>query len=275
MSKQNLAEPEDFMDQHGLGDNQPPTDVDPLFDRLHEDHKDLIERRNALLDGIDRAPAVIEEGDEETAGKMADFVDEQLNKFIKHAKAVHENEKAPFLQAGRTVDGFKHFLIDDVEDGKTKVNEVRKTFADKKAAKKRRQLEEEARQAREEQARLEREAAEKAAALREENDLEAALAAEEAAKQAKIDAEKAEIAAAAKPAELGKSRGDYGGQTSLKQFWNVADINRETLDLEALRQHFTDDALKRAATSWKDSNKDFLKSGGTLTGARIFEDTRL
>ncbi len=129
--------------------------------------------------------------------------------------------------------------------------------------------------AREEQKRLEREAAEKAAKIKEQGDLDRALQVEEEARQAKINAEKAIAEAAAKPAELGKSRGAHGGQTTLKQFWNVAEIDRETIDLEALRPHFTDDALKRAAGSWTNANKDFLKSGGALTGARIFEDTRI
>ncbi len=255
--------------------NRPPPDLDPLLERLREDHADLIQRRDGLLRSIERSPTEIEEGDEDLAGKMADFVDEQLTKFVKHAEAVHKDDKAPFLQAGRTVDSFLHALIDDINKGKAKVNAVRKAYADAKATKERLRREEEARLAREEQARLEKEAADQAAKIKEQDDLEDALQAEERARQAKIDAEKAAAAATVKPAELGKSRGVHGGQTTLKQFWNVAEIDRDTIDLEALRSHFTDDALKKAATSWKDANKDFLKSGGALTGARIFEDTRL
>ena len=266
MSEAALAEP---------GHNLPPPDLDPLLERLREDHADLIKRRDELLGAIERSPAEIEEGDEELAGKLADFVDKQLIAFVKHAEAVHKHDKAPFLQAGRTVDSFLHALIDDINKGKAKVNAVRKAYADAKATKERLRREEEARLAREEQKRLEREAAEKAAKMRDQGDLERALLAEESAKQAKIDAEQAEAAAAAKPAELGKSRGVHGGQTTLKQFWNVAEIDRGTIDLEALRQHFTDDALKKAANSWRDANKTFLEGGGTLTGARIYEDTRL
>lgn len=266
MSETALAEP---------GHNEPPTDLDPLLERLREDHADLLKRRDDLLGAIERSPTVIEEGDEQLAGKLADFVEKQLNGFVKHAEAAHKHDKAPFLQAGRTVDSFLHTLVDEINAGKIKINGVREAYAKAKAATERRRREEEERKAREEQARLEKEARDKAAALREENDLEAALAAEEAAKQAKAKADAKAKAAAAKPAELGKSRGEHGGQTTLKQFWNVADINRDDIDLEALRQHFTDDALKRAVTSWKDANKDFLKAGGALKGARIFEDARL
>jgi len=266
MSEVALAEP---------GHNEPPADLDPLLERLREDHADLLKRRDDLLGAIKRSPSKIEEGDEELAGKLADFVEKQLNAFVKHAEAVHKNDKAPFLQAGRTVDSFMHALIDDINKGKIKVNAVRKTYADAKAVKERRRREEEARVAREEQQRLEREAAEKAAKIKEQGDLDLALQIEEEARQAKIEADKIAATAAAKPAELGKSRGVHGGQTTLKQFWNVAEIDRETIDLEALRPHFTDDALKKAAGSWTNANKGFLKSGGKLTGARIYEDTRL
>ena len=266
MSEVALAEP---------GHNEPPVDLDPLLERLREDHADLLKRRDDLLGAIERSPTEIGEGDEDMAGKLADFVDKQLTAFVKHAEAIHKHDKAPFLQAGRTVDSFLHTLIDDINKGKIKVNAVRKTYADAKAAKERRRREAEARLAREEQKRLECEAAEKAAKIKEQGDLDRALQVEEEARQAKIDADEAAAIAAAKPAELGKSRGVHGGQTTLKQFWNVAEIDRDKIDLEALRPHFTDDALKRAAGSWKDANKEFLKSGGALTGARIFEDTRL
>ena len=266
MSEIALAEP---------GHNVPPPDLDPLLERLREDHADLLKRRDDLLGAIERSPTEIEEGDEDMAGKLADFVDKQLIAFVKHAEAVHKHDKSPFLQAGRTVDSFLHSLIDDINKGKAKVNAVRKAYADAKATKERLRREEEVRLAREEQKRLEREAAEKAAKIKEQGDLDRALQAEEEAAQAKINAERVAAAAAAKPAELGKSRGVHGGQTTLKQFWNVAEIDRDTIDLEALRQHFTDDALKKAAHSWTGANKEFLKGGGMLTGARIFEDTRL
>jgi multidrug efflux pump subunit AcrA (membrane-fusion protein) len=249
-----------------MGDNHPETDVDPLLARLREDHADLLTRRAELLGGISRAPDAVDS--EQTAGNMADF-DEQLKKFLKSAKIAHESEKAPFLVAGRTVDGFLHSLVDDVTAGRARLNVVRKKYADEKAAAERRRREEEARIAREESERLAREAAERAAAMSQPEDLDEAVRAEDAATQARLDAEQAQKDAEAKPAEMGKSRGDYGGQTSLKQFWDFADIDRATLDLNALRQHLPEDALDKALRS-------FIKAGGReISGARIFENTRL
>lgn len=251
-----------------IGDNLPPdADVDPLLDRLREDHADLLTRRDELLGGIARAPDEIP--DEETAGKMADFVQVQLATFLKGSKVVHENEKAPFLSAGRTVDSFWHALIDDIEAGKKRLNAVRKKFADAKAAEEKRRRDEEARVARDEAQRLEREATERAAGMDKAEDLDEAVRAEDVATQARLDAERAEKDAAAKPAEMGRSRGDYGGMTSLKQFWDFADIDRDKLDLNALRHHLPEDALEKAVRS-------YIKAGGReIAGARIFENTRL
>lgn len=249
-----------------IGDNLPEVEVDPLLERLQENHADLIKRRDELLASFGRAPVII--GDEETAKKMADFA-EQLTKFIKRTDAVHADEKAPFLTAGRTVDNFWHSLKDDIAASKTSLNVIRKKFADAKAAEERRRREEEARKAREEEQRLAREAAEKAAAMENENDLAAAQKAEENADQAKLDADKAQKEAEAKPAEMGRSRGDYGGLTTLKRFWDFDEFDRAKLDLEGLRQHIPEEALHKAIRS-------FIKAEGReLAGVRIFENTRL
>lgn len=211
----------------GFGHNNPPPD---LLGRLCEDHADLLKRRDELLGGIGRAPKEIE--DEDTAGRMADFVQKQIDPFLKRAKDVHQAEKEPFLSGGRTVDGFWHTLIDDIEKGKAALNVVRKAYADKKAAEERRRREEEARKAAEvarlarekaaeeerkriaaemEAARLRDEAAEarrkqeaaEAASLQSESDLAAALEREarrkrddEAAEAARIAGEKAAAEAA-------------------------------------------------------------------------------
>ena len=256
-----------------VGHNLPETDVDPLVERLHETHADLIKRRDELLGAVERAPEDIT--DEDTAGKMADFVDGQINKFLKRAKVVHQGEKEPFLIAGRTVDGFWHFLSDDLEDGKKALNARRKKYADKKAAEERKRREEEARLAREAEERARKEAEERAAALKADEDLDAAIAAEEAAETARREAEEAAKRAAAKPAELGRSRGDYGGMTTLKQFWNFRNLDRDRIDLEALRDHIPHDAIERAVKSWINANKDNLKAGKQIVGVEIFEDTRL
>lgn len=257
------------------GHNAPPADANPLLTRLNNDFADLLKRRDDLLGGAARAPTVIE--DEDTAGKMADFVQKQIDPFLKKAKAVHEAEKEPFLSAGRTVDGFWHTLIDNLEKAKIGLNKVRKAYADKKADEERRRREEEARAAAAEAARLRREAEEAAARLAAETELPAAIAAEDTARQAEAVAVRATEAAAAKPAEMGRSRGAHGGMTTLREFWNFADLDRDAIDLEALRSHLPADALEKAVRSWITANKDALAGpdGKKLAGVRVFADTRI
>ena len=254
-------------DHATIGDNLPDTEIDPLLERLRENHADLIKRRGELLYSIDQAPTDID--DEASAGELADFIQIEVAEFIKGAKRVHHDEKMPFLAAGRTVDSFLHTLVDAVEEGKLKVNGVRKRYADAKAAEERRRRDEEARVARAEAQRIEQEAAERAAAMQKSEDLVSALRAEGEADQARRDAEKAEKVAAEKPAQMGRSRGERGGMTTLKQFWDHADLDREAIDLNALREHLPMDAIEQAVRS-------YIKAGGrTLTGVRIFENTRL
>lgn len=330
-----------------IGHNLPPEKADPLRDRLYEDYADLIARRDELLSGFINVPEKIEDGDEDTAGKLADFIKKQIAEFKKRAAAVHENEKAPFLAAGRTCDSFKHTLLDDIEKGLVGATAVLKSYADRKAAIERTRREKEARIKREEaeearrkadaeeaerrkvaaeeqRVRDEEEAKEQRAAAevqriadeavkkmkdeadfkaaqerqadadridrqnkargiereREKKRTTAAAAAQAKTGQAEVKrtenvAIKADRSAGAKPAELGKSRGEYGGQTSLKQFWNYTDLDRDRIDLEALRGHIPHDALEKAVKSWIKANADLLAGGTELFGVSIYEDTRL
>lgn len=248
-----------------IGHNLPPTDADPLRDRLSEEHAALMKRRDELLEATDRAPAVIE--DEDTAGKMTDFI-KQVQAAIKAAEGARVAEKEPFLAAGRTVDGWFKKMTDPLADAKKKLERVLTEYQRKKAERERREREEAARREREEAERAAREAAERAAALQSEADLAGAIVAEEAAAQAAADAARAAQAAAAKPADLSRSRGDYGGVASLRTFWDFEGLDRDALDLEALRPHIPADALEKAVRS-------FVKAGGRqLRGVRIFENTQ-
>ena len=247
--------------------NNPPTDVDPLRDRLAEQHAALLKRRDELLAAIERAPELIE--DDDLAGKMGDFSQKQIAGCLKALEGARVAEKEVFLSAGRTVDGFFQGIAGPLAKGKAIIDARRKVYLDKKAAAERAARMEAERIAREAADKAAREAAEKAAAMRKDEDLAAAVAAEDAARVARAAAEDATRAAAAKPAELSRVRGDYGSVSSLKQFWDFADIDRAALDLEKLREHLPQDALEKAVRS-------FVKAGGReLKGCRIFENTRL
>lgn len=135
--------------------------------------------------------------------------------------------------------------------------------------------------AKEEAARLEKErkARERAAAMEAEERDRLARAAERSAGRAEKEldrAERREDAAiikerrveTAKPAEFGRTRGDYGGLSTLQRHWTFANLDRAALDLELLRGHLPGDALEQAVRS-------FIAAGGReLRGVDIFEDDR-
>ena len=67
--------------------------------------------------------------------------------------------------------------------------------------------------------------------IRDEGSLAKALEAERIAKEAAADADKAARLAGAGPAELSRTRGDYGSVSSLRRYWTFSDLDRAELDL--------------------------------------------
>lgn len=246
--------------------NNPPdiSPLDELRERLTDRHQPIIDRRDELLGSVARAPQVIT--DEETCGKVADLV-KLITACHKTAETTRVGEKETFLASGRAVDGFFKNVTDPLEKGRQALNLRLTAFQRQKAEEERRRREEEARQQRieAERARLAAEEAARQAAT--ETDIDEAIVADEQAKQAEADAAKAKREAEAKPAELSRSRGDFGAVASLKRRWVGELTDRDTLDLGALRQHIPEDALVRAINA-------FVRAGGrTLKGADIREET--
>lgn len=252
------------MDGIAIGHNNPPSDAEILRDRLADTYASLKGRADDLLGAASRVPEVI--GDAETAARVTGFV-KQVVACARAAETARVAEKAPFLAQGAAVDGFFKSIRAPLDDVK-KVIEGRLTaFQRRVADEERRRREEDAARQREEAQRLARDAAERETAVRTDSDLDSAIQADEAARQAAADAEKARREAAAKAAELSRIRDDYGAVASLRTFWDYADLDRATLDLEALRPHLPADALEKAVRA-------FIRMGGReLRGVRIFENT--
>ncbi len=131
------------------------------------------------------------------------------------------------------------------------------------------------REAEEREAVRKRQDAARAAAEQKTVDDEAAEAAKKAAKLAQADAVKAKRLAGAKASDMSQSRSDLGARSSLHTMWvhepfdkNCTElVDRDKVDLEALRQHLGMDCLNKAVNS-------FVKTGGhRLRGQRIFETT--
>ncbi len=66
---------------------------------------------------------------------------------------------------------------------------------------------------------------------------------------------------------MSRTRGEYGSMSSLRTSWVFDEIDRATLDLEALRPYLPTDGLDKAVRA-------FIKAGGReLKGTNIFETT--
>lgn len=265
---------------HGLNwitlDEKGHVQIDPeaLKAYLTESAWPYIERRDALLESLPRIPETIE--DEETNGKATDQVG-MIAKCLKAAEADREARKAPFLAATRAIDGFYHTITDPLGNPKGKdtrgqlrfIIETRMTVYQRaKAARERQAREEEARRAREAEEARRREAEEAERKAQSEAELQEAIDKDKEARQAAADAHVAEKAAAAKPAELSRTRSDLGATSSLVTFWDFRDLVRADIDLEQLREHLPIAALEQAVRS-------FVNAGGRkLQGVDIFENSR-
>ena len=249
-----------------IGHNAPPPDLllgEALRDRLVEENGQLIARRDELIAASGRIPPI---DSDDVAGRVSDHI-KQLTALAKAADARRAGAKEPYLQGGRNIDGFFRAITDPVAKAKTAIERRLTEYLREKEATARREREEQERLAREEAQRARAEAEARARALADERSLEAAIAAEKAAETASADLVKATQAATVKPAELSRTRGDYGAVSSLRTQWVFGEIDRASLDLEALRFHIPADGLERAVRS-------FIKAGGReLRGTRIHETT--
>lgn len=239
---------------HNLG---PQSDADALRARLAEANEKLLSRADELLAAEGRLPAI--DGDD-GAGKASDYI-KQVTACAKALDTARVGAKEPFLEGGRTVDGYFKKIADPLLGLKQRVDRKLSEYLRAKADAERRAREEEARIQREEAGKREAEALAAMAT--------AAPAAAEIATDAAIasqaTAAQAQKAAEAKPAELSRTRGDFGAVASLRTEWTGEILDRDTLDLAALRQHIPLDALERAVRA-------FVKAGGReLAGAKIYE----
>lgn len=254
--------------------NFPPPDADPLRERLAADYAAQIDRAKALIAAADLVPEIT---DDEMAGAVGDQA-VQIAAHMKLMNTTHGGEKEPYLRNGRTVDNF-FFPWSGDKTGKlalaiSKLRAKATVYASAKAARLRREAEEQARLQREEAARLAAEAAAREAAAK------AASAPIVAAAEAKVSATlmdqavavEAEAArseqaiATSKPAVFGRTRGDLGSLTTINATWTFADLDKDAVKLEPLRQHLSLGALEQAVRA-------YIKAGGRkLDGVRIYQN---
>jgi hypothetical protein len=249
-----------------IGDNRPPPDLltgETLREKLSEDHAKLIRRRDDLLAAAERIPDI---EDDDIARRVSDFI-KQVMVAAKASEGARIAAKEPYLDGGRTIDGFFKAISDPLDLVKRGIEKRLTLYLREVADRERREREERERLAREEETRRRREAEEAERKLRDERSLKAAIEARARADQAEADRIRAEKDAQAKAADLSRTRGEFGAVSSLRTSWVFADMDRATIDLEALRSHLPMDGIERAIRS-------FVKAGGrSLKGCHIFETT--
>lgn len=249
-----------------LGHNRPPPDLltgEVLHERLEDDHAALVKRRDDLLAAAERVPDIT---DDDLARRASDFI-KQVMAAVKALEGARVSEKEPYLAGSRTVDGFFKSLSDPLDLIKRGIEKKLTLYLREKAEQERRERMERERLAREEEAQRRREAEEAERKLADERSLHEAVEAQKRHEQAAADRVKAEQEAGAKAAEMSRVRGEYGAVSSLRTTWTFSDLDRGTLDLEALRPHLPLDGLERAVRA-------FVKAGGRdLAGVHIFETT--
>jgi len=246
-----------------IGHNNPPNDPELLKETLAESNAELLKRVADLVEAADRAPAVIDNQEDED--KITAYLG-SIAKCEKNLEGKRVAEKEPYLTLGRVVDGFFKTKTDALAGAKKKV----KPAMDARLLWKR-----------DEKRRLDRIAAEERQELADEQ--AAAAAAAEAAKmpirasellQTAINTE----ASASRMAEKAEgkisvmSRSADGASANLRSTWKIEPTDRNKLDLEALRHHFTDDAIQKALNSLLRTMTKPVE-GQPLQGARIWEHT--
>jgi hypothetical protein len=258
------------------GGNAPPL-LEVLRDELEVETAALLGRRDELLAAAARMPNAV--ADDEVAGNFSDMT-KAIAGCIKNAEAARTAKKEVFLAGGRAVDGhFKKLLTDPLLKAKASIEDRLGLYLRAKAAREKAVRDQAERAAREAE-RLAQEAARKAAeAMQNEKDLQAALDAQARAEEAAIAAAAASKAAAEKPAAMARTRGDIGSLGTLRQVWTFKDVDRDSVNLEMLRNYLSVDEIGKAVRLYiKAMGADEMKRIVTVEGRQpirgvtIFEE---
>ena len=238
--------------------NNPPTDEELLQEKLLKVEEELRKGLPTLV-----VPETIES--DEVAANVTDYI--KNTKLVqKKVEENHKTIKAPFLQQGKIVDGWKNKLEAEFEKDIAKATTPLTAFLQKKAEAERLRLLAiaEAERVAAEELQRQAEAHANAGIMDTANDLlNAAVDSEDEAKRI------VQNVVAAKPADLARTR-SYGGNTaSQKLTWTGEIENKAIIDLEKLRSHFSDDAIQVAI------NRYVANGGRDLAGVKIYEKSSL
>lgn len=229
----------------GPGHNLPP------IEEIRQRTDDLIA---AADEWLRKVPEI---GDDDTAGKASDFLD-QLRAEFKAAEAERKAEKQPHADAAKAVDEAYKPIKTRLEKAAEAIKKLLTPWLAKKQA-----AEDEARRRREEEARkAEEEARRKAEEAAKAKSIDAEIEAEEAAERASAAAKAAEREANA------KVKGDFGRTVALRTTYRgvIEDHNK------ALAVYATDPLIVEALE--KAIGRDIRAGKRVIPGVKIIQEQK-
>jgi flagellar biosynthesis GTPase FlhF len=269
-----------------IGDNRPTDATESLLGRLGDDYGELTRSASSLLETA-RSLGETVENERELEGFSNVIV--AMRDAIARAEAARTAEKEPYLRGGQAVDGFFSSLKERLDKGRTVLQRRVDVYQNRKLAEERERRRLAAEQAVREQrerdaeaARLAREAEEKrlaaerarkpetkeakvASASAAEGEAAAAAAAASVASDA---AETARIDTLRKPSEIARSRFDEGRLVTMRQVGFAELVDRERVDMNALRPYFTEQEIAKALRGWAKATGHKKPMDGAEIGLR-------
>lgn len=239
------------------GHNQPPSDIDIVQYRLSVQEIEILES----LDAITSTPVPEAIEDELVAGQVTERI-KRIKGIRKQVEVAHKEVKAPYLECGRAVDGWKTKLEAQIEAHEKAATKPLDAFLAKKAQEERERRLAFAKQQQEEADRLAAEARKHQEAGIQDTAVELATA----SAQAEATANRVAISAVTKKSnELAKSYSSTGSTASQRVAWVGEVIDVAAIDLEKLRPFFTLAEIEKAL-------KAFVRNGGRECAGALIEE---
>lgn len=255
--------------------------LEQIADNLAEKHGDLVKRTDVLLASAGRIPTTVDPKtgkenitDAETSKRLADLI-AMFTKLITKADNIRDEEKDPYWEGGKAVDGwFSNKIISRAKAKKAELNGLQKRWLDAIEAEETRQRQIAAKAAKDAADKAAAEADAAAERARGPKTLARAIERQEDAEVARMDALTAQQHAEAKPLEKTLVRGEAGGRQQLRHFTNFEPFEFKQLseqDVLTLAHLIPADAWEKAVRKFADLHKEDAK----LDGVKFYPDTRI
>ncbi len=230
-----------------IGHNNPPTIEEQVKERLADSHVGLIHEVNKYAETINKLPEKV--SNEKDAQNMTTHI-KQLKDIAKQAEAARKSEKDEYFRSGKAVDEFFKELKDLLAPVTAKATDLLTEYQVELRKAEHRRLEAEHKE-REEAERL---------AKKKEKENQAKEASEKFAPEIKKEDVKTQEEPALQPI---KTKGIYGGTSTLKEVKEIVISDPLKLDLNKLKGFISETEILKALRQYE------KKNGKVPEGAKI------